>query len=102
MTARRGHPVLNLLHTLGLPIANLVDPEALDVPAKLDQALIPKLVPQAQLTGPAALIALPVNFYVQAPVAYDDREVQVELFHRELWDRTQPCTSQPACGPGAC
>ena len=81
---------MNLLHTLGQPVANLVDPEALDVPAELDQALVPKLITQAQLTGPAAVIALPVDFDVEAPVAYDDREVQVELFDCELWNRAQP------------
>ena len=90
MTARGCDPVLHLPHTLGQPVANLVDPESLDVPAEFDQTLIPKLVSQAQLTSPAAVIALSVDLDVQAPVSYDDREVQIELFDSELQNRTQP------------
>src|SRR5512135_3166300 len=80
----RVYPVLKRVDTPVWLIAHLVHPEPSHLPAQLDQTLVPKLIPQAQLACPAAVVALAIHFDRELSFSRKEREIEVVLLDTEL------------------
>jgi hypothetical protein len=65
-------------------VSDLVDPESLNIVAKLIQPLISDLVTPAELASPVPMIALPVYLDRKPAIPGDHEEVQNILLHRIL------------------
>src|SRR5439155_9984115 len=82
-------PVLHAPHTSLQLVADLVHPKPLYFPTQLYEPLIAKLGAQAQLTGPAAVIAFAIHLNRELPAFSDEREIKVVLFDAELRNRLE-------------
>ena len=73
-------------------VSNFIHPEAHNIPAQLDQALVAKLITTAQFPIPVAVIMLAIHFDIQLPVAAEQRHIQAILHHLILRLSAHPCS----------
>lgn len=72
-------------------VADLVDPEAEDLPALLGEAAVAELIAVDQFAVPISVKLLAVDFNVKPSVAVDDRKVETILVDCVLRDRANAC-----------